>query len=147
MAIVTVFAVGVGAGVGVGLGVGGGFSMTNKGGGIGRAAVSLNVGEANTVMAPATSTSSVIRKRMVARITYYPNKLWNLSAIVAASQPVPWKRAFSVTYHTGYLADPIRSQSWPKSLESWETKGPAEDTHRYRSQSGRRLAAAGRATI
>ncbi len=74
----------VGAGVGVGLGVGGGFSMTNKGDGVGRAAASLNVGDASTVIAPTTSARSVSRNRMAVRIAYYPNKLRNLSVIVAA---------------------------------------------------------------
>jgi hypothetical protein len=68
MAIVTVL--GVGVAVGVGLGVGGGFSMTNKGDGVGRAAESLNVGEVNTVMAVATSTRSVSRKRIAVRIIF-----------------------------------------------------------------------------
>jgi hypothetical protein len=64
--------VALGAAAGVGLGVGGGFSITNRGDGVGRAAVALKVGEANTVIAPATSTRSVSRKRIVVRIALLP---------------------------------------------------------------------------
>src|SRR5207237_5128248 len=58
------FGTGVGVGVGVGLGVGVGWPMANRGAGVGRAAAILYVGDANTVIAPATSANNASRKRM-----------------------------------------------------------------------------------
>jgi hypothetical protein len=59
-------AVGVEEGIGVGVGV---VSITSSGLGVGRSAVSVcSLGEAMTVRAPATRTTTVITKRTVVRI-------------------------------------------------------------------------------
>jgi hypothetical protein len=68
-------ATGVDVGVGVGLGVGGGFSITNNADGVGRAAASVNFGEANTAIVPATSTAIVSKKRMTVRIIFSLSRL------------------------------------------------------------------------
>jgi hypothetical protein len=87
MAIVTTplaVATGAGVGSGVGLGVGGGCPITNSGEGVGRDAASVNLGEANTAMVPATSATIASRKRMIVRIVFSTSSLaWEVGVGLA----------------------------------------------------------------